>query len=175
MPKIVPDDEYRIILDIVRSFPDGASVSQIDSLLPQKFPSRSLQRRLQSLVEQERLVREGMGRGSRYWWPSTNVVAEPPAEFLPLAQLPLSDTGKAIQLTVRGPLHSRKPVGYQRAFLDAYRPNETAYLSSDLRRQLARMGTGLAGDLPAGTYARHIYHRLLIDLSWNSSRLEGNT
>jgi len=28
---------------------------------------------------------------------------------------------------------------------------------------------------PAGTYARKILDRLLIDLSWNSSRLEGNT
>lgn len=28
---------------------------------------------------------------------------------------------------------------------------------------------------PAGTYARQILSRLLIDLSWNSSRLEGNT
>ena len=28
---------------------------------------------------------------------------------------------------------------------------------------------------PAGTYAKHILNRLLIDLSWNSSRLEGNT
>ena len=28
---------------------------------------------------------------------------------------------------------------------------------------------------PAGTYARNILDRLLIDLSWNSSRLEGNT
>ena len=31
------------------------------------------------------------------------------------------------------------------------------------------------GNRPAGTYARQIYSRLLIDLSWNSSRLEGNT
>lgn len=28
---------------------------------------------------------------------------------------------------------------------------------------------------PAGTYAKQILHRLLIDWSWNSSRLEGNT
>jgi hypothetical protein len=28
---------------------------------------------------------------------------------------------------------------------------------------------------PAGTYARQIPDRLLIDLAWNSSRLEGNT
>ncbi len=31
------------------------------------------------------------------------------------------------------------------------------------------------GVRPAGTYARQIFSRLLIDLSWNSSRLEGNT
>ena len=29
--------------------------------------------------------------------------------------------------------------------------------------------------MPAGTYARQLLGRLLIDLSWNSSRLEGNT
>ena len=28
---------------------------------------------------------------------------------------------------------------------------------------------------PAGTHARRILDRMLIDLSWNSSRLEGNT
>jgi hypothetical protein len=29
--------------------------------------------------------------------------------------------------------------------------------------------------MPAGTYARHVLDRLIIDLSWNSSRLEGST
>lgn len=28
---------------------------------------------------------------------------------------------------------------------------------------------------PAGIYARQILNRLLVDLSWNSSQLEGNT
>ena len=37
------------------------------------------------------------------------------------------------------------------------------------------MGRSPDGQRPAGTYARKIYSRLLIDLSWNSSRLEGNT
>jgi len=37
------------------------------------------------------------------------------------------------------------------------------------------MGRPPDADRPAGTYARRIYSRLLIDLSWNSSRLEGNT
>ena len=37
------------------------------------------------------------------------------------------------------------------------------------------MGRPQVADLPAGTYARQILNRLLIDLAWNSSRLEGNT
>ena len=37
------------------------------------------------------------------------------------------------------------------------------------------MGTPSSGAQPAGTYAKQILNRLLIDLSWNSSRLEGNT
>jgi len=31
------------------------------------------------------------------------------------------------------------------------------------------------GKRPAGTYVKQIYERLLVDLTWNSSRLEGNT
>jgi hypothetical protein len=40
---------------------------------------------------------------------------------------------------------------------------------------LLEIGHPPGGERPAGTFARTIYSRLLIDLSWNSSRLEGNT
>jgi Fic family protein len=40
---------------------------------------------------------------------------------------------------------------------------------------LLKLGQTAQPDQPAGTYARQILQRLLIDLSWNSSRLEGNT
>ncbi len=43
-----------------------------------------------------------------------------------------------------------------------------------MRKKLLGLGK-TDGNRPAGTYARQIYSRLLIDLSWNSSRLEGNT
>jgi len=66
-------------------------------------------------------------------------------------------------------------VGYQREFLDAYLPNTTWYLSAAMRRQLHRMGKTADIDQPAGTYSRAILNRLLIDLSWASSHLEGNT
>ena len=66
-------------------------------------------------------------------------------------------------------------MGYQRDFLDAYRPNETWHLSASLRRQLPKMGRTACVDAPAGTSSRAILNRLLIDLSWASSHLEGNT
>ena len=70
----------------------------------------------------------------------------------------------------------RVPVGYNQAFLEAYYPNETAYLPPELRDQLRKLGAPPDGDRPAGTFARDIMHRLLIDLSWASSQLEkGNT
>ena len=43
------------------------------------------------------------------------------------------------------------------------------------RAHLADVGNTETGLEAAGTYAKHILSRLLIDLSWNSSRLEGNT
>lgn len=69
----------------------------------------------------------------------------------------------------------RKPVGYQRDFLESYQPNRTWYLPEPLRRQLRKMGDTGQTRLPAGTYGRAILDRLLIDLSWASSHLEGNT
>ncbi|EQD23906.1 MAG: filamentation induced by cAMP protein Fic, partial [Leptospirillum sp. Group IV 'UBA BS'] len=76
---------------------------------------------------------------------------------------------------VRAPIQNRQPVGYNRTFLGTYKPNRTYYLPQEIRRRLLETGRSPDGHRPAGTYARQIYDRLLIDLSWNSSRLEGNT
>jgi hypothetical protein len=59
--------------------------------------------------------------------------------------------------------------------VESYRPNETFYLSPEIREHLHQIGRSPDGPRPAGTYARDILNRLLIDLSWASSRLEGNT
>src|SRR5262249_35113951 len=59
--------------------------------------------------------------------------------------------------------------------LDSYRPNETPYLPEKQRARLAAIGKLDFKGEPAGTYAKQILSRLLIELSWNSSRLEGNT
>jgi len=45
----------------------------------------------------------------------------------------------------------------------------------EIRQHLYEIGQSSDDHRPAGTYARQIFNRILIDLSWNSSRLEGNT
>jgi len=77
---------------------------------------------------------------------------------------------------VRRPITQRRPIGYDRGLLDAYEPNKTFYLSdADWRARPSEIGRTSAAVQAAGTYARDILNRLLIDLSWASSRIEGNT
>jgi len=89
--------------------------------------------------------------------------------------LSLTEPAQDIRKYVSQLLIARKIVGYNRNFLDSYRPNESEYLSEEERARLHETGVVPIGIQPAGTYARKILDRLLIDLSWNSSRLEGNT
>lgn len=64
---------------------------------------------------------------------------------------------------------------YDEAFLRSYEPGNTWYLPVYLRERLHGIGKTPDPDRPAGTFARDIFERLLIDLAWASSRLEGNT
>ena len=80
----------------------------------------------------------------------------------------------AVRLHLQTPCNRRRPVGYKREFIDRYVPNKTPYLSETDRQRLHEAGV-FAPALPLGTYSRRILERLLIDLSWASSRLEGNT
>jgi Fic family protein len=92
-----------------------------------------------------------------------------------VSAISLSPEGLAIRAHVSQPREKRTPVGYSMAFLESYYPNHTAYLPESLRVQLRSMGRSPAEQTPAGTFARDILNRLLIDLSWASSKLEGNT
>ena len=174
MPKHVSTEELEEIFSFAQT---GATVERIAEVLKGRVSRRTLQRRLALLVSQRRLLREGAGRGSRYRVPmaeSFRIAEEPPPERK-FVELQLSTDARKIREFVRSAIHERRPVGYRRSFLEDYRPNETAYLPAELRRQLAAAGGTPTDDRPAGTRARQIFGRLLIDLSWNSCRLEGNT
>jgi len=182
MPKRVPQHELDAILAAVAAHPEGVQVAAIRDGLPYDLPPRTLQRRLARLVEQKRLIAEGQGKGRRYRAPgaitgtgTAQVALHAISEGRGEIYVPITPEAESAKRAVRAPIQDRRPVGYQRNFLDDYRPNVTFYLSAETRQRLLKMGHPPDGERPAGTYARTIYSRLLIDLSWNSSRLEGNT
>lgn len=171
MAKPVPGKELTAIEDAVRAHPDGITLGQIDAALEGTIPYRSLQRYLRQLTESGRLVRQGERRWTKYYLPAE---AKAVSAAAPDA-IPLSKGGQDVRAYVSQSVERRKPVGYDRTFLDTYRPNVSAYLDKTERAHLLKIRTAKTGEQPAGTYAKQILNRLLIDLSWNSSRLEGNT
>lgn len=180
MPKIVSPQELEQIVDLIGQHPDGIGMETLLRLAEDSLPRRTLQRRLASLVEQNRIQTEGDGRAIKYRLAShvnVTVVSSQSQSALGIFEVyvPVSPEGEEIKTYVRQPRHQRSPVSYQMGFLEQYRPNQTAYLPESLRTQLHTLGRSSAEQTPAGTFARDILNRLLIDLSWASSKLEGNT
>lgn len=168
-----PSFDPNEIFDAVAANPDGMGIEALEAVLAE-IPRRSLQRHVAALLAQGRLRAEGNGRARKY----QAVDPTPPPDDDPRVAAPeitISPQAAQVRDLVRRPLAQRAPVGYRREFLDHYRPNETAWLAPPLRAHLHRLGRSLAEGRPAGTYATQVLDRLLIDLSWASSRLEGNT
>ncbi|MCC8553279.1 Fic family protein, partial [Xanthomonas hortorum pv. gardneri] len=161
------------MLDAIAAESGGAGIEALQAVFPQ-VARRTLQRQIADLANKGRLIVEGNARARKY-----RTIAQRGLEQLPTAQADteIAITAEAAQVRnlIRRALPRRTPVGYQRQFLENYQPNQTAYLSSSLRAHLHQLGRSPVEGRPAGTYARQVLDRLLIDLSWASSRLEGNT
>lgn len=174
MASQIPEEALIAIEDAVRRNPNGVSAPEILHALATPVPQRTLQYRLKHLVTLNRLVRDGEGRWARYRMPDT-AIDSARREDADEPDIPLSEAGEMIRDYVSQAPQARKPVGYDRSFLDRYRPNSSSYLTEQDRTHLATVGRLQIAEQPAGSYAKQILNRLLIDLAWNSSRLEGNT
>lgn len=183
MARRIREKDLQAIEEVVRRHPEGMTAREIRRILQAPPAHRTLQYRLKSLVDSNRLTMEGSGRWARYRVPRVVPVelqfgpADVSASFGPsvIVEPKLSEAAGEIRDYVRQPAAAREPVGYDPEFLGAYRPNYTFYLSQVERVRLWEVGKPEVAEEPAGTHAKRILSRLLIDLSWNSSRLEGNT
>ncbi len=179
MPKKIDQEELNAIVASIAGVLNGVTINDLITRLDMPVERRSLQRRLSRLLNEGLIAKEGKGKATRYLPVHKEQALANVEEFgredeAPL-QLPVSEAGKEIFRLVQRPLALRERVGYQRRFLDEYEANHSAYLPGKVRRHLEQIGRVHGGMQPAGTYARKIFDRLLIDLSFNSSRLEGNT
>jgi Fic family protein len=160
------DDEILRLVAERQTADRGVAAGDIAALVRASRPT--LNRALARLVQERRLFREGGGRSTRY-----RLTAPLAPASMPTGVLTFTPAAQRLHAALSAPLASRAPVGYVRDFVDTYVPNETWLLPKPVAERLYRDGRA-EGQQPAGTYARKVLEQLLIDLSWHSSRLEGN-
>jgi hypothetical protein len=162
----------------------AVSAGRIQSHTTKSRPT--VNRALVRLVGSGRLERQGAGRAVTYRVP-TPTGASAQEKLLEKEPRNVPETNRAegraspawseqscaLIADLEAPLATRAPVSYKRTFVDSYRPNESTLLPASLAAHLYELGKS-KDQLPAGTYARRVLEQLLIDLSWFSSRLEGN-
>jgi hypothetical protein len=181
MPKILPPEIDDRILTAISANPEGVTLTDLVRRLEKHLSRRSLQRRLAELINKKLIASSGATKTQKYRIAPVEVTiveSLQPKDTVDATverYVPLSKEGEEVRNLVRLPITLRTPVGYARDFLSAYEPNKTYYLPDSMRRKLQDLGSTRLSKRPAGTYARDIMNRLLIDLSWASSNLEGNT
>jgi hypothetical protein len=192
------DRQLDLLQEVVEQRSDGITQPEIaeayTAAAGTALDERTLQRRLNLLARAGRIRAEGETRARRYLasvGAPLAPVATPmdraataeaatggegaPADNDVFRGIPLSKAGARALARIRGPIATRRLVGYDEAFLRNYEPGKTWYLPATLRQGLHEIGRTPEPDRAAGTFARDIFERLLIDLAWASSRLEGNT
>lgn len=132
---------------------------------------KAIRRVLNSLISRGILVAAGAARARIY----RQLKSTPAQEQGAFEGIPISSNSKQLLTYLSKPARSREITSYNMQYLLSYEPNRTTFLTHAQRAELLAMGKVEDIVHPAGTYARNIFNRLLIDLSWNSSRLEGNT
>lgn len=172
------EKQISIIYDLIKQESSGILISSLEESLSRVLSvglnRRTLLRRIELMKDRGQIITRGSG----------NKIYYQVSEGRPVPEFS-TETEKLLSY-IHQPISKRKPIGYDPNFLDSYKPNETFYLSPSIREQLKTMGRSKFQQHPrlhqptgqervGGTYVRNIYHQLLVDLSWASSHLEGNT
>jgi Fic family protein len=174
-PTLSPRHEalLRQVLAAGEPVPPGA----LEQVLQTSRPT--LNRALRDLLASGHLEKRGGGRSTRYVTTDAakaalGVLRSAAPRPAGLGLLQWSTTALPLVDALRAPLGTRTPVGYESSFVDHYIPNQSSLLPPQLATDLFNAGRS-RDQQPAGTYARQVLEQLLIDLSWSSSRLEGNS
>lgn len=160
------------VLRALQSHKHAISLPELLTLLPTDYAERSVRRWLAELADEGKVAKSGQKRGTRY----QSVENRRTQEVTQQKPLNIFNSSSINALEyVRQPIYKRKPTTYNQLLFDSYQPNQTGYFKPEKTEELVERGQRGSNQEPAGTYARRIYDRLLIDLSYHSSRLEGNT
>ncbi len=166
------------IIQVIKTLAKPVDFNEIHTALERQYKERSLRRWLSELAEKGLISKTGQKKGTRY-----GLIANAQNTQDQQSTKPVNDDFNQVLNTasrqaianVRRPIFTRQPVTYNDDWIEDYKPNQTFYLPADAREELSTLGMSDMTNERAGTFAKKIFNRLLIDLSYNSSRLEGNT
>ena len=140
------------ILDYIAAYP-GAGREDIRKAVASDTSDTTMWRALKRLTDEGKLTVSGKARATGYTLAGSTQVRS----------------------YLQTPYNKRPPKHYNKGVLDRYIPEKTFYLNAVDRERLYAAGQPAGPALPAGTYPRRILEKLLVDLAWASSRMEGNT
>lgn len=160
-----------LLIDYLSEQDKEQSISEILNSANVDASERTIRRVLKSLVEQGQVEAVGQFKARKYKIATSQL----PTSQAKSVGFEFSRDNQSIITKITQPIYQRDPCTYNEAWLQSYEPNTNFYLSEAQRNLLHSSGELLNKDLPAATYVKKIFNRLLINLSYNSSRLEGNT
>jgi Fic family protein len=145
------------------------TIHELLEKLDHSFIERTVRRWLAEMINEGIVEKIGHKRSTKYF------ISQKTNRNKGMTSSCFSKESLDVVAQVKRPLYERMPVAYNDLWLDSYVPNTNFYIPIENRIELQKAGKRLSREEPAGTYAHQIFNRLLIDLSYNSSRLEGNT
>ncbi len=192
--------EAEKIFSVIADLESPESLGEIAELIKFSINRKTLQRRVKSLVEEGLIKTIGTKRNTKYYANKDKTEVKYVSKFsdkdnnvylkveennkteqkyqnayAPHEHPIFSKNTLALLAYLETPSYARQKSSYQFNLIERYIPNQTQYVPNKVREKLTDAGKRLDLSLAAGTYAKNISQRLLIDLSFNSSRLEGNT
>ncbi len=143
--------QERAVMETLLRSPEPVSQRELMSRMRDAPSQATMSRVMSGLIARGLLAKEGQTRGARFFLPpDVRRVATDPRR--------------------------RAPIPYDPDRIDGYVPNETCWLSEEsAERMQAAVDRAGMQRLAASTWSRAIAERFLVDLSWASSNLEGNT
>jgi fido (protein-threonine AMPylation protein) len=160
--------KQQVLLELSRSL-EPVTLKELLEHLGSEYSERTLRRYLFAMIREGIIIKEGETKNARY-----SVIQKKDRQIDTISSC-FKPHSKKVIAKIRRPLFERKPISYRDDWIESYKPNLSFYIPKEVKKELLQAGTRLSFEQPAGTYAHQIFNRLLIDLSYNSSRLEGNT
>lgn len=142
--------ELEAIQAIIGESPAGIGIAELEAEVTQRLKAklvrRTLQRRLDQLLADRRIRADGNSVARVYLRVSKDVEVQlqgvaaiaHAGTVTTEAYVPMSGEGAKIRETVRQALMYRRPVGYQREFLETYEPGVTWYLPQSTRNNFMK-------------------------------------